>query len=278
MKFTIDPAISKKYPNVKIGYVIANINNAKTHPLVETFKAELPQALKKKHDLDKETYATSPAISLWNAVYKDFEVKAKDHPASVTALIKRVVAGKGIWNISSVVDLYNCHSVLGLAPMGGYDLEKISGDIVLRFGASGEKFTALGATEPVDVKASQVVYADDEQVICWLWNYKDCKQTMITPDTKQALFFIDSADMTKTPSIEETMHSFCSNLQAIGSKVLRFGVVDSANPIVDLLAEKKTIEIKETSEIAATVMEEWILDPRLAADEHVTSIRYAMKM
>ncbi|KAB8335905.1 hypothetical protein SD80_004925 [Scytonema tolypothrichoides VB-61278] len=69
--------------------------------------------------------------------------------SSVEALVRRVIGGQGLWQVSSVVDLYNCVSVLTLLSIGAYDLRKIRGDIHLRYGHNGEVFLPLSSQEVI---------------------------------------------------------------------------------------------------------------------------------
>ncbi len=232
MKFTIDPAVAAKFPNLNIGYVWADIVNPKTHPYVDEQKAGLPTVLTTSYQMDKTSYTRNPTIDLWRTVYQGFGVKPKTYPASVTSLVKRVLDGKGIWNISAVVDLYNCHSVMGLAPMGGYDVSNIKGNLELRFGKEGETFLGLGAKGSEPVTTNQIIYADDEGVVCWLWNHKDCQRTMIIPETTRALFFIDCADANISPSVQAIMTNFAMDLGKIGCTVLETGLLDAKTPTV----------------------------------------------
>jgi len=254
MKFAIDSTVYSKFPNLNIGYVLADIVNHKTHSYVDEQKTGLANHLKTCYEIDKTSYARNTTLELWRKVYEGFGVKPKTYPASVTSLVKRVVDGKGIWNISAVVDLYNCHSVMGLAPMGGYDVSNIEGDIVLRFGEEGETFLGLGAKEVVPVTTKQIVYADDKGVICWLWNHKDCQRTMITNDTTRALFFIDCADINQSPSIKDLLTSFANDLNKIGCKVLEIDLLDATKPMTTFSTHRPTQNSEDP--IISTIIEE----------------------
>jgi DNA/RNA-binding domain of Phe-tRNA-synthetase-like protein len=283
MKFTLDPSITSKFSNLNIGYVIADIVNPKTLPFVEELKTTLSAAIKETYGIEKSNYARNPTLDLWRTVYEGFGVKPKTYPASVTSLVKRVVDGKGIWNISAVVDLYNCHSVMGLAPMGGYDVSNIQGDIVLRYGNEGETFLGLGAKAVEVVTPKQVVYADEGGVICWLWNHKDCQRTMITPDTRKALFFIDCADSSASPSVSDVLNNFARDLGVIGCNVLETGLINARNPSVifsSLTPKKQLDDQSNNKEIDASIDNQSTnvnddrarVSERLRNDEALTSI------
>jgi DNA/RNA-binding domain of Phe-tRNA-synthetase-like protein len=55
-----------------------------------------------------------------------------------------VIAGKGLPEINAVVDVINLVSVESRLPVGLYDLEHVSGEIVFRAGRAGETYKGIG--------------------------------------------------------------------------------------------------------------------------------------
>ena len=68
---------------------------------------------------------------------------SKCRPSS-EALLRRVVQGKGLYNVSNAVDLSNLGSLETGWPYGIYDRAATSGEICLRLGAAGEKYEGIG--------------------------------------------------------------------------------------------------------------------------------------
>ena len=183
-------------------------------------------------NLNLSNFVDHPCISLWRKIYQnDFQLDSKTHCSSLEALLRRVVAGKKIWNISNVVDLYNCCSILSLLPMGGYDLAKISGDIKIRYAKEGEPFFGLNSKEMTTTCSNHVIYADDKRVLCWLWNYKDCKETSIQMDTEYVLFFIDSFNR---DMLERAFNLLEEKLTAIQCLPLEKGILNKSAPCIHL--------------------------------------------
>lgn len=234
MLISIDDEIFKKYPTAEIGYVLARVAIRKIDPFVEELKQGLLKYLEEQ-GMNATNFAVHPNIALWRKIYeKDFLVKPKTYRSSVEALLRRVVTGKGIWNICNVVDLYNCCSIISLLPMGAYDLDKISGGIQIRYAREGEVFHALGEREKVITKSHEVVYADEEKVLCWLWNHKDSAESCIDDNTKYALFFIDSAEQTEPKQMQEALECLKENLEKIQGNCLHFGILNKECPSTNL--------------------------------------------
>ena len=227
MLVTIDHEVIAKYPEAQIGYLVAQVSVKKTDPFVESLKANLSKHLHAQ-GISATNFATHPSISLWRDIYEnDFHVKAKTYRSSIEALLRRVVTGKELWNICNLVDLYNCCSIYSLLPMGGYDLKKVSGDIIIRYAKEGEPFCSLGEKEAIAAKPNHVVYADDQKILCWLWNHKDSRESCIDENSEWVVFFIDSFEETKLQSALETLEE---NLKKIQCIPLKKGILNQASP------------------------------------------------
>jgi DNA/RNA-binding domain of Phe-tRNA-synthetase-like protein len=137
-------------------------------------------------------------------------------------LAKRALKGNPA-HVNPVVDAYNAVSLRYLVPMGALDLDKIHGDIVLRYGQSGETAELLGMDKPVDVTPSQVVYADQERILTWLWNHRDAAATAVSEDSKQAVFFADS--LLGPELADKAIQELAKQLQSLGANILSQGVI-----------------------------------------------------
>ncbi len=142
MKFIIDDKIVSMFPDLRIGIIIARgIDNRGYEEGMETIKQAAIDAVKQK--LSLETLSQHPYIAAWRETYRRFGTNPKDYRPTAEALLRRILQGKGIPTISKVVDLYLVVEAEFYLPIGGYDLDRITGDIVLRLSSGGERFTHL---------------------------------------------------------------------------------------------------------------------------------------
>ncbi len=84
-----------------------------------------------------------PGLQEARNLYKSFGMDPSRHRPSSEALLRRVLKGKDLYRISNVVDSCNLASLEFLLPVGMYDLERITGDIVLRTGRTGEQYAGI---------------------------------------------------------------------------------------------------------------------------------------
>ena len=81
-----------------------------------------------------------PGIGAWRATMSAFGCKPSRYPCSAEALLKRVARGDELPAINRLVDLYNAISVTHALPLGGEDVERVRGVVVLMPAVGDEEF------------------------------------------------------------------------------------------------------------------------------------------
>src|SRR6201984_2890029 len=121
----------------------------------------------------------SSALLATRAGYKALGKDPARYRGSAEALLRRVIAGKGLPPINAVVDVINLVSVESRLPIGLYDLAHVSGDIVFRAGRGGETYKGIGK---YDLNLEGLpVFADDRGPHGSATS--DSERTMVTPQT-----------------------------------------------------------------------------------------------
>ena len=206
MEYNISNII-EKYPEINIGVLIGkNIDNTKNIDELDEMQREaINQAQKQIGD---QPITKHPHIASWRNLYRSFGTKPGDYRPSAEALIRRSIKTGRLPRINNVVDLYNLVSVKYIIPMGGFDLDKIDGDIHLRFSEGLEDFTPLGQSEKQQTYQGEVVYADNTRILTRRWNYRDADQTKITPSTKNIVMFLDAGPEIPNKKVQEALEDF----------------------------------------------------------------------
>jgi len=130
----------------------------------------------------------SPAVLATRAAYKALGKDPARYRGSAEALLRRIVAKKGLPRINAVVDVINLVSVESRLPVGLYDLGHVSGDIVFRAGLAGETYKGIGKydlnLEGLPLFADAIGPHGSAT--------SDSERTMVTAETKQVLAVIVS--------------------------------------------------------------------------------------
>jgi len=94
--------------------------------------------------LEIEHISRLPAIRSSRQAYKACGKDPARYRLSAEALLRRVVKQKDIFQINNIVDLLNIVSISTGYSIGGYDADKIRGDIEFGIGRIDEEYDAIG--------------------------------------------------------------------------------------------------------------------------------------
>ena len=200
MKYDIT-GIIKEYPSVHIGVLTGkNMDNNSQIPELNNLQKE---AIKKAEEqIGDQPPTKHPHIASWRELYRSFGTKAGDYRPSAEALIRRCIKTGKLPHINNAVDLYNIVSVRHIIPMGGFDLDKVDGDIHLRFSDGDEEFIPLGPSDSETTYNGEVVYADDSRILTRRWNFRDADATKITEETRNLVMFLDASPQIRVETIK----------------------------------------------------------------------------
>jgi DNA/RNA-binding domain of Phe-tRNA-synthetase-like protein len=183
---SIDETLQKKWPKTALGCVTAQVQALTSSPeLINEMHARVQEILKLPY---ARGVLESPQIAATRAAYKALGKDPARYRGSAEALLRRVIAGKGLPQINAVVDAINLVSVESRLPIGLYDLAHVNGQIVFRAGGAGETYKGIGK---FDLNLECLPVFCDE-----LGPHgsptSDSERTMVTEQTRQALAVIIS--------------------------------------------------------------------------------------
>src|ERR1700730_323821 len=186
MRLTIDDALKVKCPKVALGHVSGQVEApaSPTALLAELNSCE--QAILRLSE--PRSVLDSPRILATRAAYKALGKDPARYRGSAEALLRRIIAGKGLPRINAVVDIINLVSVESRSSIGLYDLAHVSGDIIFRAGRAGETYKGIGKYD---------LNLEGLPVFCDALGphgspTSDSERTMVTAGTKQVVAAIIS--------------------------------------------------------------------------------------
>jgi DNA/RNA-binding domain of Phe-tRNA-synthetase-like protein len=141
-EISIQPALKRLVPDLALGCVAARVSVEKHSEAlwreIEHHLAQLTATIK------PEQINSIPQIAAMRSAYKALGKDPSRYRGSAEALLRRVLSGKGLYQINSVVDINNLVSLESMNPAGAYDLAKITPPIELRIGGAGESYKGIG--------------------------------------------------------------------------------------------------------------------------------------
>jgi len=202
---SIDSELKAKCPSVALACVTAEVLAGATP---EGLDQELRDCEEKILKLaEPKAVLEAGAILATRAAYKALGKDPARYRGSAEALLRRVIAGKGLPRIKNVVDVINLVSVESRLPVGLYDLAHVQGDILFRAGRVGETYKGIGK---YDLNLEGLPVFCDE-VGPHGSPTSDSERTMVTLETRKVMAIIISFGGTK--GLPEWGQATCSLLE-----------------------------------------------------------------
>ena len=202
MNLIIADIIFDEFPDLVLGVVILHdIDNSQNRPEITEMLRQAEAALSGK--FGSTPVIEHPYIATWREAYRKFGAKPKDYPSSVENLTRRVLNGATIEHINNLVSLYNTISLRHILPVGGEDLDKIVGDVLLTRASNDEPAVfLLGEKEARAPRAGEIIYKDEVGAICRRWNWKEADRTKLSQETENAFLIIETLPPVTRDTVE----------------------------------------------------------------------------
>lgn len=142
MQISLSPQITQACPQLQIGIISCEVQNSLPN---EQLWEELNQAAADfKARYSMEQINKIPAIQATRQAYKVLGKDPNRYRPSAEALCRRIVRNMDLYHINTLVDLINLVSIRTGYSIGGFDADKIDGDISLGVGTAEDVFEAIG--------------------------------------------------------------------------------------------------------------------------------------
>src|SRR5690554_5349648 len=185
IKISISAEILEVCPNFHMAAIACKVKNSvynkELWTKIDHFSSHFIQNFKME-DIKKRS-----SIEATRKVYKKLGKDPNRYRPSGEALCRRLLKGQGLYQIDTIVDLINLVSLKTGYSIGGFDADKIEGNLRLGVGRANEPFEAIGrGTMNIE---GLPVYRDS---IGGIGNpSSDEERTKITSETKHLLMLIN---------------------------------------------------------------------------------------
>ena len=191
---SVSEELKAKVPEVKLACIVCDV-------ILQQKNEGLWEAVEKKvaglaGKLQIDEISSIPAIAASRKAYKACGKDPARYRLSAEALLRRVVNRNEIYQINNVVDLLNLVSISTGFSIGGYDADKINGEVVFGIGRAGEPYTGIGRGE-LNIEGMPVFRDADG---AFGTPTSDSERTSVSMDTKRFLMII--IDYGLSPQLE----------------------------------------------------------------------------
>lgn len=142
VQINISEKLKIQCPKLRLGCIEADVILAKSGDGLHSEIEDRITLIRQSTEI--EDIAKIPAIAASRKAYKACGKDPARYRLSAEALLRRVVSGKGIYQINNVVDQLNLVSVSTGFSIGGYDADHIQGNITFGKGRPDEPYSGIG--------------------------------------------------------------------------------------------------------------------------------------
>ena len=197
----ITPELQSSFPGLGVlelkmdGLIVRDLD-----PALESFKREVQERTRRRTTSLNEV-KTQPIFR----AYRDFFWRVGIDPTKIRpageALTRRVLGGRNLPRLNTVVDTYNLASLETSIAIAAFDTATVKEDsLLMRRAAKNEPFHGIGMTSADSLTGIEVVIEDQEsRELVAVYPHRDSANSRITGRTKNALFM-----MCGVPGIEAT--------------------------------------------------------------------------
>jgi len=138
----IDPQLAKLCPYLKLGIIECEVKI--TEESDKLWREITPYIKQIEKDITVEDIRNKSTILSSKNGYRRVGKDPNRYRLSAESLLRRIVNGKGLYKINNVVDLLNLVSIKSGFSIGGYNADKIIGDIKMGLGETDEEYQGIG--------------------------------------------------------------------------------------------------------------------------------------
>ncbi len=137
-----------------------------------------------------------PILEGFNLLHDKTGVKRRKNIPASENLIKLLRKNHGMFYINRAVDIYNLISLESRLALGAHDIDRVEGNVTLRFTDGSERFVPIGQTEPVPVAPHEYCYCDDaNEVLCRL-EIRQVEKTKVDEAAQNVFYIVQGNEAT----------------------------------------------------------------------------------
>jgi len=149
---------------------------------------------------------TDPVLEGFNILHDRTGVKRRKNIPASENLIKLLKKNHGMFYINQAVDIYNLISLESKLALGAHNIDRVDGDVTLRFTDGSERFVPIGQTEPIPVAAHEYSYCDDaNEVLCRL-EIRQVEKTKVDETARNVFYIVQGNEATPDKLLYDTAH------------------------------------------------------------------------
>ena len=201
MNLKIVPDLRKRFVDLKVINFSMTVKNTKSNSELEKFKETILKDAKEKYNL--ESLKDVPVFRAYRNFFWKIGIDPTKNRPATEALIRRILAGKTIPNINTLVDTYNLASIKSEVALAVFDENKLRSELTMRSTLKEERFLGIGMDKPVNLDGGEVVISDSNRLVA-MYPHRDADFSKVTEETENILILICGVPGIPTETLQQT--------------------------------------------------------------------------
>jgi len=164
--------------------LVGDVTVRRADPMLETFKEAVIRETRRSYET--RSLKDEPLFRAYRDFFWRIKVDPTKNRPAAEALIRRVVAGRSLPRINTLVDAYNLASIKTGIAIAAFDADRLQGDLTMRFAEEDEKFLGIGMKRPALLQGGEIVVQDREKLVA-IYPYRDADDSKVTEATRNVL-------------------------------------------------------------------------------------------
>lgn len=200
----IETSLLEKYPGLQVlELLLSGVKIKRTSNELAAFKNSKQEEIRTKVS-SLESVRDLPIIRAYRDFYWNVGIDpTKTRPAG-EALLRRILSGKDLPSINTLVDSYNIASAETMISVAAFDARKIAQEhLLMRRAVKGEQFLGIGMRSSISLDGIEVVIEDrTKRNLIAVYPYRDSDGSKVTEETEEVLFMMCGVPGITTDSLE----------------------------------------------------------------------------
>ena len=191
MRIVYDAALLAQFSSTCGGILVAEaVQNGPTPPALAAAYAAEQAAVRAR--IDGVGLGEITSLAAWRSVYRGFGVEPTKYRCAAEALLRRLQKKGDIPGLNLLVDLGNLVSIRHAMPLAVFDVRDLTGTLTIRLAQGDERFTELGAAQPVHPEPGEVIFVDDSGLVfARRWCWRQSAQSAAREDTQRIVVTLE---------------------------------------------------------------------------------------
>lgn len=136
------PEIGGLFPQLSIACIETEVTVVPSDGELAGYMEQLCESL--KGSITNESIRQHPVVEMTKRAYRKMGQDPNRYRPAAESLLRRIASGKGLYYVNNIVDILNIVSIRTGFSIGGFDKDKIRGEISFGIGRAGEAYEGIG--------------------------------------------------------------------------------------------------------------------------------------